>query len=280
MNYFVKTVVVADQATSLIDIIVDQLNQGIGVLIIRNVHLQVHHLERLAHALGTPVELKSFHANGSNVVLDLKSHGEDGQLSDLYRFGRSWHTDYTTTSITGGYTALYCLDAPEVGGGTKFISLDTRELPESARSLIEKFCGRNPCEVDVEHSNPKADKTMKSAMHPLFRKGMKGEGCYISLGSFAYSRALIENQGFIRNMYNVLEQEGKSHVAECSRNQLIVWNNAYVAHKAMPYNSEQYRRHMLRIATWGTRPLRSSPLPWRAESNGPNNDPDPHISDF
>jgi taurine dioxygenase len=151
-----------------------------------------------------------------------------------------FHSDNSFRKRPAEFTMLHARDVPERGGSTQFSSLYRlyEELDDATRaewSLLE-----------VEHESPSAvhaEDPDRSAVHPLV-SCHPDTGRKLVFASPYYTRRVVgrpeaESQAILRRIAEAVERTDVEH--RWTRNDLLVWDNRAVVHRATEYDRTEAR---------------------------------------
>ncbi len=191
-----------------------------------------------------------------------------------------WHTDGSYEYVPAYSTMLYAVEAPEVGGETRFTDLTAayETLPETLRSRIEGLQAqhmlvggkRGPDETPIRLDPDEAGRdggvrakkrASERPVHPLvITHPISGRRNLYGVGGTPYGIEGMEPEEGQR-----LLDEIKAHAVaprfnteiKAETGDILIWDNLATLHRATPieYSAEEgKRRRLLRISTQGLPP--------------------------
>ena len=191
-----------------------------------------------------------------------------------------WHTDGSYEYVPAYSTMLYAVEAPEVGGETRFTDLTAayETLPETLRSQIEDLKAlhmlvggkRGPDETPIRLNPDEAGRdggvrakkrASERPVHPLvITHPISGRRNLYGVGGTPYGIEGMEPEEGQR-----LLDEIKAHAVaprfnteiKAEAGDILIWDNLATLHRATPieYSAEEgKRRRLLRISTQGLPP--------------------------
>jgi taurine dioxygenase len=151
-----------------------------------------------------------------------------------------FHSDNSFRKRPAEFTMLHARQVPERGGSTQFSSLYRlyEELDDATReawSLLE-----------VEHESPSAlyaEDADRSAVHPLV-SSHPDSGRKLVFASPYYARRIVgrseaESQAILKRIAEAVERPDADH--RWTTNDLLVWDNRAVVHRATEYDRSEAR---------------------------------------
>ena len=160
--------------------------------------------------------------------------------------GTYWHADSPWYDPPASATLLFCELAPASGGRTLFVDMRRflEELNDELREFVSNAVGQYPCK-DVLSAELSAmgivDKELMMQMNniqrPLVRTHPKTGTSALYLNEKWLQGICDERQDTmnkIRSLYKILDSYKNIQFHQWTRNDLLIWDNCNVSHKALP----------------------------------------------
>ncbi|HWK85811.1 MAG TPA: TauD/TfdA family dioxygenase [Caldimonas sp.] len=220
--------------------------------------VQVHVMSRY-HADGFPelYRLSNLDARGN----PNGRHPDKGTLV--------WHTDGSWRRVTGQATIIYGEIVPESGGETHFCDMygAWERLDAAWRARIAGLRAVHNLDFSRTRrhgSEPMTDAERREAPpvdHPIVRWHPETRRACLYLGDHAESivgMAYDEGRALIEELNAMAVHADLSYEHRWKENELIVWDNRCLMHRATPYDPFMQRRVVRRCTVLGEVPLACS----------------------
>ncbi|MEE2689792.1 MAG: TauD/TfdA family dioxygenase [Pseudomonadota bacterium] len=198
--------------------------------------------------------------------LDIKT-GETIPLSDRRMFYQKanmlWHSDSTFKSVPSLCSVLSAREIPPVGGATEFAStrvlygrLSENEQNKFADLVIEHDFVYSRGIVGFTLSEDEAAK-FPAAHHDLVRKNKNNGRRSLMIG--AHAKTVVgwwKDQGrtFLENLVLRATAPNLIYRHEWRENDVVIWDNQAILHRATPYDTTNHRRLMQRTTISSSMP--------------------------
>jgi alpha-ketoglutarate-dependent 2,4-dichlorophenoxyacetate dioxygenase len=175
------------------------------------------------------------------------------------RANQIWHTDSSFKPVPARASLLSARVIPPKGGDTQYASMRAAyaALPDAEKRLVEGLVAVH----DFGWSRSRVDPTLMTdaerADHPPVRQpvvmdGPHGKALYLG----AHARLIegmseVESRTLIDRLIAFGTQERFVYTHRWAPNDLILWDNRAVLHRATPFPSTNERRHMVRTTVAG-----------------------------
>lgn len=257
------------------------------VLRIRGQTLDKAEYDRFGRYFGDPIDFfftKDLDPDFPSLITISNSPDHDMGRRDGASF---WHTDGSYEYVPAYSTMLYAVEAPNVGGETRFTDLTAayEALPDSLRAKVDGLKAmhmlvggkRGPDETPIrldpdEKGRDQGVRAKKRAserpVHPLvITHPISGRRNLYAIGGTPYGiEGMDEAEG------ERLLEEIKAHAVaprfnteiKAEAGDILIWDNLATLHRATPieYSAEDgKRRRMLRISTQGLPPTHADRPP-------------------
>ncbi len=260
--------------------IVDAVAQN-GVAVFRGQHLDKAAYNRFGQLWGAPIDFfftPDIDAEYPALIRISNSPDLDPGRRDGAAF---WHTDGSYEYVPASFTMLLALEAPNVGGETRFADLAGAydALPAEKKAQIDGLMVRHmlvggkrgadetPVKLDAD------DKTRDGGIRARKRAAEKPEHPLVLTHPITGRRSLYAISGTPIGIVGMNDEEAlvlldelKQHAlkpqfrieAKARRGDILIWDNLSTLHSATPleYSHEDgKRRVLLRISTVGLPPM-------------------------
>ena len=240
------------------------------VLVIRDQRLAADDLVRFTKRFGDIlVYTRAANAHHTHPeVLVLSNILRDGKPIGSAESGRYWHTDGHFLEMPPAVSLLYAVELPPIGGDTWFANMfaaydalpdETRARIEGLRVIISRVRSRPynyPQRPPVTEEQRAAWPDMPQPLvrtHPLSgRKALYVGG---NVPWLIEGMDEAESTPLITTLQAHAIQPAFAYAHAWRPGDLLVWDNRSSLHKATAYDAVAHRRHMLRTAVAGTKPI-------------------------
>lgn len=218
--------------------------------------------------LGEPVPNagRSFELDGQNEITVLSNVVENGMAMGSAVAGRAWHTDSAYTAQPAAYTVLHGIEVPASGGGTAFGDLRRawRAIGEARRAQLRgRRATYSACRLFHRQSGPVSAEERAlypEVTHPLVRLHPEtGEEClYINDNDLVGIEGMddAEARDFVAEMFALASDDGRGVLIHDWRpGDLVAWDNRFLIHVGLPYDTKRERRRLHRAWTRGEVPI-------------------------
>jgi taurine dioxygenase len=211
--------------------------------------------------------MNQYHADGYPELYRLSNLDEKGDPSGLHpdRGTLAWHTDGSWQRVTGQATIIYGELMPEVGGETHFCDMygayqrlspawkariaDMRAVHNLDFSRTRRH-GEDPMTEEQRKAKPPVD-------HPIVRTHPEtGRKC-VFLGDHAeyiVGMPYDEGRALIEELNALIVHPDLTYEHRWTANELLLWDNRCVMHRATAYDPATQRRVIRRCTVLGQVP--------------------------
>lgn len=240
----------------------------LGVIVLRDQMLSPAELRGFAVRFGpveTPIRDR-FKVPGQEDVYVISNIVENGKLIGNPNDGFGWHTDQSDIRQPTAYTFLYGVETPAEGAETQFATAFKayEDLTLAERERFAKMTAVHSLkriQADRTWDLPLTDVELARAPdveHPLVRTHpLTGRrALYLGTKRGCYPVGIPEEQrhAFIDQMVGRCTKSGYVYSHKWRPNDLAVWDNRGILHRATDYDRQKYRRLMHRVSVTGERP--------------------------
>jgi alpha-ketoglutarate-dependent 2,4-dichlorophenoxyacetate dioxygenase len=174
---------------------------------------------------------------------------------------RLWHSDASFRAVGAGYTLLHARVIPSKGGNTEFADMRAayEALDAEARSEVDGLI----CEHSIVYSREQIGLEVKSQEHSdklkpvphrlVLTDPVNGrKSLYLSshIGSII-GWPVPEARAYMRDLMEHATQRQFVHAHEWRVNDLVMWDNRTVMHRARPFKDLQEKRDLRRTSLKG-----------------------------
>jgi taurine dioxygenase len=205
--------------------------------------------------------------SGHPEIRVLSNIGDDGQLLPADEGPQNWHSELSYTPQPSHASVLYCVEIPEVGGGTEFADMHAayEALPEAARRDLAGKCAvhdRNwryarrypdrppPTAEEIANVPPTEQPVVRT--HPV--TGRRALYIYDNVVSHIVGMSEEESRPVIREIEAFATRPEFVYRHDWRVGDLVLWDDRCLLHRSLPHES-RYRRVMLRTLVSGERPF-------------------------
>ena len=235
-----------------------------SVLVFRNQEIDNEAQIRFSERLG-PLETTKVGTEGAGTKLvfltNMDSKGELLPVTSRAilnnRANQLWHSDSSFKTVPARATVLRAVKIPPEHGATEYISLRAlyHSLPEASKIQISNLWGIH----DYSNSRTKIDPDLvteeeKQALPPVrqplvLNHGSHGKSLYMG-AHLAKIEGVPENTGkaLIQQLTENTENPSYIYRHHWQVNDVVVWDNLSVMHRATPFENQKYGRTMIRTA--------------------------------
>jgi taurine dioxygenase len=205
-------------------------------------------LVELAESVGTidPPPRVEFRVPGSPSIMAVGNRRDAaGKRISGSAVSFGWHSDMSYRKHPPAITFLYAVTVPPTGGDTEFISLYRlyEELDPATREALTPFDAEHETRSSVFDQDPD-----RRNVHPLVQRHPES-GRRLLFVSPAYTKKVIgvsdgESDRLLRRVHEAIDRPDAVH--RWQENDLIVWDNRAVLHRATPHD-EREARYLWRV---------------------------------
>jgi taurine dioxygenase len=213
--------------------------------------------------------MNQYHADDYPELYRLSNIGADGRPNGRHpdKGTLAWHTDGSWRPLTGQATIIYGEVIPESGGETHFCDMygawerlnpEWKARIEGKRAVHNLDFSRNrrhgeePMTEEQRKATPPVD-------HPIVRTHPEtGRKC-IFLGDHAeyiVGMPYEEGRAWIDELNDIIVHADLTYQHHWHRNELLVWDNRCLMHRATPYDPATQARVIRRCTVLGDTPPR------------------------
>ncbi|MFT6581685.1 MAG: TauD/TfdA dioxygenase family protein [Alphaproteobacteria bacterium] len=211
-----------------------------------------------------PLELTKIGAPGAGTEMVILSNiGPDGEIAAAedrmhgsHRANSLWHTDSSFKKIPAKASLLSGRTVPPSGGETEFVSMRAAyaALPEATKQKID---GRVALH-SFAHSRDKIYKGLATDVEqdvlPAVPQPMvtvnptTGEKSFYVASHASHIEGVPVEEGaaLIAELVEFATQPDRVYRHEWRDNDLVIWDNRCLLHRAQPFENLTHRRHMIR----------------------------------
>jgi alpha-ketoglutarate-dependent 2,4-dichlorophenoxyacetate dioxygenase len=175
---------------------------------------------------------------------------------------RLWHSDASFRAVGAGYTLLHGRVIPTKGGNTEFAdmraafdALDASLRAEAERLVCEHSIVFSREQIGFSDYAPGNEERLRPVQHPLvITHPVTGrKSLYLSshIGGIV-GWPVPEARAFIRDLMEHATQRQFVYAHEWRVNDLVMWDNRTVMHRARPFNDLKDVRDLRRTSIKGT----------------------------
>jgi alpha-ketoglutarate-dependent 2,4-dichlorophenoxyacetate dioxygenase len=219
--------------------------------------------------LGNRLELGDI----SNLTADNRLRARDDRSRMYALANRLWHSDASFRAIGAGYTLLHGRIVPSKGGNTEFADMRAAydALDEATKAAVEDLITEHSIVFSREQIGfadyaPGNEERLRPVQHRLvITHPISGrKSLYLSshIGGIV-GWPVPEARAFIRDLTEHATQRQFVYVHEWSVNELVMWDNRTVMHRARSFDDLRDVRDLRRTSIKGTG-LTLEPPPGRA----------------
>ncbi len=214
-----------------------------------------------------PLEATRAGANGagSNLIV-LTNIAPDGGIAPptdkqvlSNRANRIWHTDSSFKPVPARASLLSAREVPSQGGDTQYASMRAAyaALSDEDKRLVDGLVAVHDFGWSRSRIDPalitQAERTDNPPVRqPVVMDGLHGKALYLG----AHARSIegmneAESRVLIDRLIAFATQERFVYSHRWTPNDLILWDNRALLHRATPFQSTNERRHMVRTTVAG-----------------------------
>jgi taurine dioxygenase len=213
--------------------------------------------------------MDQYHANDFPELYRLSNAGEDGKPNGRHpdKGTMAWHTDGSWRPLTGQATIIYGETIPEAGGETHFCDMygAWERLSPAWKARIE---GRRAVHnLDFSRTRRHGEEPMTDQQrqitppvdHPIVRTHPETGRKSVFLGDHAeyiVDMPYAEGRALIDELNAAIVHADLTYKHQWQPNQLLVWDNRCLMHRATPYDVANQVRVIRRCTVLGDTPPR------------------------
>jgi alpha-ketoglutarate-dependent 2,4-dichlorophenoxyacetate dioxygenase len=205
---------------------------------------------------------------GSDLIT-LSNFGADGRIvppTDRQTLNnlanRSWHHDSSFKPVPAKLSILSAREIPREGGDTEFASMRAAwaEMPAADRAMIAGRVAIHDFAWSRARVSPALVTDAERAAHPPVRQAAVLEsphGPALYLGAHARTiegMAETDARALIDRLIAFATADRFVYAHKWQPDDLVVWHNRAVAHRATPFRTSEERRHLVRTTVAGDGP--------------------------
>ncbi len=189
----------------------------------------------------------------------------DGMVFETSKTGLRWHSDLSYTLRPAMGSLLYCVEIAEVGGNTEFTNcyMAYETLSDSFKKLIEPLRAihdiRSGLQATENVRNPESTAALKKlnppVVHPIvfLHPETKRKAIYVSEHSSTriVGMSLEESNAILQFLFRHSVRPEFTYRHQWRPNDLVMWDNRCVMHKALMDRLPGTVRHMHRTTILG-----------------------------
>ena len=209
----------------------------------------------------------------SNLAADNQLRARDDRSRMYALANRLWHSDASFRAVGAGYTLLHGRIVPSKGGNTEFADMRAAydALDEATKAAVEDLITEHSIVFSREQIGfadyaPGNEERLRPVQHRLvITHPISGrKSLYLSshIGGIV-GWPVPEARAFIRDLTEHATQRQFVYVHEWSVNELVMWDNRTVMHRARSFDDLRDVRDLRRTSIKGTG-LTLEPPPGRA----------------
>jgi taurine dioxygenase len=176
--------------------------------------------------------------------------------------GFGWHTDQYYFERPTAYTFLYALEAPPEGADTQFC--DTMELYDVLSEAQREAFGK--IKIRASHSklnegrlHPGQEEAYPDVLHDLIRRHpINGRRFLYFSGAVTSLPHDMPKDEFLtlhKDLHARATKPERVYSHKWRVNDLVIWDNRGLLHRATPYDKERHRRLCHRLSVIGEKPF-------------------------
>jgi taurine dioxygenase len=247
---------------------VDQLRHLLyknKVLILKNQNLSPEDYIEFSKKIGVPVKFVDpayQHPEYPEIFVSSNMKNDNRKIG-MDRVGYYWHTDSSFLKTPLPITMLYAQFVPEQGGETSFIDMCEiyNNFPGNIKSMLENKNSRHEGKwryiitekdagLSVLEVLERDENLVPSSTHPVIIQHpiMKNKILYLNEG---FTKRILEmsyeeSEEFLNKIFDAVRHNKNIYSHRWQKNDLVIWDNRSVVHKASPAVRGQ-NRMMYRI---------------------------------
>ena len=240
----------------------------VGVVVLREQRLSPGVLREFGARFGrveTPIRDR-FKVPGQEDVYVISNIVENGKPIGNPNDGFGWHTDQSYMHEPTAYTFLYGVETPAEGADTQFATgfkaYDDLTAEERERfSKMTAVHSLRRIQADRTWDLPLTSAELGRAPdveHPIVRThpltGRRALYLGTKRGCYPVGIAEPERHAFLDEMVGRCTKPGYVYSHRWRPNDLVIWDNRGLLHRATEYDRQKYRRLMHRVSVTGERP--------------------------
>ncbi len=174
---------------------------------------------------------------------------------------RLWHSDASFRAVGAGYTLLHARVLPATGGNTEFAdmraawsALPPEDQAEAETLIAEHSIVYSRAQIGLDIKNDEHAERLKPVSHPLVISdpvnGRKSLYLSAHIGGIQ-GWPVPEARAYIRDLAEHATQRQFVYAHEWRVNDLVMWDNRTVMHRARRYKDLQERRDLRRTSLKG-----------------------------
>ena len=214
-----------------------------------------------------PLEATRAGANGAGskliVLTNIAADGSIAAPTDKQvlnnRANQIWHTDSSFKPTPARASLLSAREIPSKGGDTQYASMRAAyaALPDTDKRLVERLVAVHDFGWSRSRVDPGLVTDAERADNPPVRQAVvtdspNGKALYLGAHArFIEGMDEAESRALIDRLIAFGTQERFVYNHRWTPNDLIVWDNQAVLHRATPFQSINERRHMVRTTVAG-----------------------------
>jgi taurine dioxygenase len=230
------------------------------ILIFKNIHLTPEKYIQFAKCFGELVkfvDLEYRHPDFPEIFV-VSNVKKNGKKFGMDRVGYYWHSDSSFMPQPLPIIMLYSQIVPQSGGETAFIDMNSayerliHQLPANTDELQGSHEGKwryliteADIGLSIEEILERDEQAVPSQVHPLVfaHPVTKKKALYLSQG---ITKRIVnlpeaESRQLISRVWEEIERESAYYKHQWQENELVIWDNRSVIHRAFPSHSGQSR---------------------------------------
>ncbi len=190
--------------------------------------------------------------------------GQDSVHTYFTNVTQRWHTDGSYKAIPAYATTLYALEIPPSGADTLFADMFAayESLPLDQKQELERRHMVHNYENNMQLTNGQTmsvedKRALPPVTHPIVRNHLDGrKSLYLSenVSQYVGGMGIEDGRKRLKELIAFATQPQFIYRHKWRRGDLLMWDNRCVLHQATPYDSNRYRRTMLRTEIMGVVP--------------------------
>lgn len=242
------------------------------LLVFRGQRLEPEELIAFSSRFGEiDVHPRNVPTSGYPEIRVLSNIGENGELLPADEGPQNWHSELSYTPKPSSASVLYCVEIPDVGGGTEFANMRAafEAMPEETRSdLAGKFAvhDRNwrfvrrypdrpaPTAEEIARVPPTEQPIVRT--HP--ETGRPALYIYDNVVSHIVGKSEEESRPIIQQIEAFATSPAFVYRHDWRVGDLVLWDDRCLLHRSLDHES-RFRRVMLRTLVHGDRPYFADP---------------------